>query len=571
MLHSIIKGGEFDMKSSINKIFRLATAIVFTIIIIVPSITALNENTENCLQENQTLLKQIQTRSLGSPTPIWTYWAKSYILPHQKLIGKAILENNAGNYIITGDIKEDTKINIFLTEVDTTGAVLWFRVYDIGGSASYEGAKEEVTSIDEIVLATGDYGYVLTGFTDYYTTDSHPQEGSLLPPGDLFVMQVKNNGDPIWLKTYLNLDYTDNYQIGQEIRTCTIDGNTRIFVIGNSDTPTASNMDIIALLLDIDGNVIRYVQLDSNIQDSCASAAVFTDASGTTFGICGYRNPGSYGREDPLFIRLTSDLTIIVAREYGIFDQNGVSNFDRLLSIQTTSDNGFIMAGRSDSHPDSTLQSVLVIKTDNNGKPGYIKTFNELPPNGLDNWGIAIDELPSKPDNYVLTCWRGDDPDFDLGIMGFNKTIHLQWARYLQAGKPNFPCNTDLLGAEIMFDLIALTDGIIVTGSSDSSQAVPDTHYPGLVISKLDQEGYIRKDPTPCCTKPYELFEKAHDENQTIDLERTLIQYEVPDWMPSHYNDTPKSKKICTPGFETLILISAIAIMFLILKKHKKQ
>ncbi|MBU1940920.1 MAG: hypothetical protein KKC68_04030, partial [Candidatus Thermoplasmatota archaeon] len=392
-----------------------------------------------------------------------------------------------------------------------------------------------------------------------------------LPPGDLFVMQVKNNGDPIWLKAYLNRNYPDNFQCGQEIRTCTIAGSTRFLVIGNSDTPSSSNMDIVALLLDIDGNVIWYVQLDSNVHDSCASATVYTDTTGsTTFGICGYRQPGSYGNEDPLFIRLTADLNIIVAREYGIFDHNGISKNDRLLSIQTTADNGFIMAGRSDSHPDSNLQSILVIKTDDNGKPGYIRTFNEMPPNGLDNWGIAIDELPAKPDNFVLTCWRGNNPDYDLGIMGFNKTIHPQWARYLQAGKPTFPCNTDLLGAEMMHDLVAVTDGFVVTGMSDSSQAVPSTSYPGIVVSKFDQEGFIRKNPTPCCTQTYELQDQSYDEHQTIDLERTLVQNEVPNWMPSQYDDTPKAQKICTPGFEMILLLGAIAFMFLIIKKRKK-
>jgi hypothetical protein len=559
------------MKLSISRKLKLVTAIIFTSMLLVPTIVAIHETIDADIQNQQQIKDLIQTRNIGGPTPIFTYWAKSYILDNQKLIGKAVMENHNGNYIVTGDIKEDAKQNIFLMELDTAGNVQWFIVYDLGASAAYDGAREEVTAIDEVVLASGDYGYVITGYTDMYSTDNPPSDGSLLPPGDVYVMQVDDSGTPLWLKAYLNLINPNNYQGGTAIRSWTIGGDTRLLVIGTSNTPLSINLDIIALLLDINGNVVQYVQLDGNVDEGAYAAAIHTDTTGsTTFGICGFQNPGAYGQRDPLFIKLNANLDILYTREYGIFDQNGVSHDDRLNSIQTTDDEHFIMCGTSYSHPSSNLASVLVIHADIDGKPLWIRTYNEMPPNGRDNRGIAIDEFPALPDHFVLTCIRGADPDYDLGIMGVNKTLNLEWARMLQAGKPNHPCNTNLNGAELTFDLMALTDGFILTGMSDSTEAVPNTNFPGAVVCKFDDEGYIRKTPTPCCTQDYELFEYLHDEHQTIDLERIQVQYEVPDWMPSYYDDSPKSQKICTPGFETIVLLGAVAVMFLFMRKRLK-
>jgi hypothetical protein len=542
-----------------------------TSILIIPSIVAVNENTPILTQKQDKLTDFIQTRDLGEPGALWDYWAKSYVLPNQDLIAKAVIENHNDYYVIAGDIREDTKRNIFLMEMDTAGAVLWFRVYDIGGSAAYDGANEDVFSIDEVRLASGDYGYVITGRTDLYTFDK-PVENSMLQPGDVYVMQVNNVGDPIWLKAYKNLNHPENYQIGLEIRTCIIDGITQFFVAGSSDTPTPSNLDIIALMLDIDGNVIHYVQLDGNVDEKANAAAVQFDTSGVySFAICGFQNPGIYGQIDPIFVELDDNLNILFARQYGIFDQNGNSQNDWLTSIQTTSAQEYIMCGSSYSHTGSNLESILVIRADDDGKPKWMRTYNEMPPNGRDNRGMAIDELQGLPDFYVLTCIRGQDPDYDLGIMGVNKTLHRLWARMLQAGKPNFPCNTNLNGVEKTFDLRGLMDGFVLTGLSTSTEAVPNTNFPGAVVCRFDDEGYIRKNPTPCCTVEYELDEDVYDEHEEISLERTLVQYEVPEWDPSFYDDTPKVRKICTPGFEAILFLGAISVIFVIIRKRRQD
>jgi hypothetical protein len=554
------------------KEYRLVFALLFTISLLIPSVIAVNENIDTDVQQPCTLIETINTRNIGQPTPISTYWAKSYVLDAQTVMGSAIMETNDGNYIIAGDLVDMPKRNIFLMEIDTSGNVNWFRVYDIGASPTYDGGSEGVTSIDEVVLTTGDHGYVITGYTDLYKSSITPPQESLPPPGDIFVMQVNSVGDPIWLKAYINLNHPDNYQYGKEIRTCNIDGDIRFIVIGTTHTPTYSDYDFVALLLDINGDVVRYVQFDSNVDDFAPSVAIHTDpAALTSFGICGSRRTGSYGMIDPFFLLLNDDLDIVIAREYGIINQGGDSNDDSLSCIRSTSNGEFIMCGTSESHPGSKLKSVLIIRATPKGKPLWMRTFNEMPPNGLDNVGIAIDELPSVPAHFVLTCIRGAEPDYDLGIMGTNKSLNLLWARFLQAGKPNFPCNTYLLGAEIMHDLYAIDDGFLVTGYSNSAEAVPDTAFFGGVVCKFDEDGYIRKNPSPCCTETYSLDSYVHDEYENLTFERSLVQYDVPDWTPTEYDDMPKTQKICTPGFESILLFSAIAVLVYLIQKRKKN
>ena len=89
------------MKLSYKTHCRLLITIILASILIVPSIAAINEDTPLSIQKQEKLKDIIQTRDLGEPGALWDYWAKSYVLPNQDLIAKAVIENH-NDYPING-------------------------------------------------------------------------------------------------------------------------------------------------------------------------------------------------------------------------------------------------------------------------------------------------------------------------------------------------------------------------------------------------------------------------------------------------------------------------------------
>lgn len=112
-------------------------------------------------------------------------WA-GYISGDYSSKGQFIQQTQDGGYIITGSVykaKEGEDTKICLVKLDSKGAMQWINVYD------NEGKKEE-TGMS--VLETADHGFMVCG------TTLDAGQGN----DDIFLFRTNKSGDLLWAKTY---------------------------------------------------------------------------------------------------------------------------------------------------------------------------------------------------------------------------------------------------------------------------------------------------------------------------------------------------------------------------------
>jgi len=132
-------------------------------------------------------------------------WQKFYGSGYHDFPSK-LLKAPDGNLLLAGSIGTGTGpedcTDIFVTKVDTFGAVIWERSF--GGSGC-----------DEIrdLVSTLDSGFIFAGITNSFI--EHAEKGQEQFQGDYFIGKLTKHGEIEWLKTYGGLDVDGAYGIAK--------------------------------------------------------------------------------------------------------------------------------------------------------------------------------------------------------------------------------------------------------------------------------------------------------------------------------------------------------------------
>ncbi|MFI5219682.1 MAG: T9SS type A sorting domain-containing protein [Bacteroidia bacterium] len=276
--------------------------------------------------------------------------------------GFSVQQTLDSGYIIAGHTNSfgAGSFDFYLIKTDVNGNTLWTKTYGgINGEYFYNNRGA--------VKQTVDSGYIIAG-----STSSFGAAGE-----DGFVIKIDNNGDTLWTKTYGGLDFDVLYSIQQ-----TDDGG---YIISGSSlsfvTTTSYNTDV--YLIKTDG-----------IGDTLWTKTYETDG--------GHGNSVQQTNDGGFFITgttSTSNIAVFLIKTNTLGDTLWTKTLDGISyengeAGQQTNDGGYIITGEINSI--ATNNDIFLIKTDANGDTLWIKTYG----NSSSDVGYSVQQ--TSDDGYII-------------------------------------------------------------------------------------------------------------------------------------------------------------------------
>ena len=252
----------------------------------------------------------------------------------------SIQQTTDRGYIIAGATASFGAGNddIWILKLDESGDIIWQKTY--GGTAN---------DVARSIQQTTDGGYIVAGYTTFLGEVN----------GDFWVLKLDGSGDIIWQKTYGGTAFEGPSSIQQ-----ITDGG--YIVAGNTRSFGAVNGDFWVLKLDGSGDIIWQKTYGDTAFEGPSS---IQQTTGGGYIVAGVRN--SYGAVFGEFwvLKLDGSGDIIWQKTYGGTD------FENALSIQQTTDEGYIVAGFTVSFGTSGSHDFWILKLDGNGDIIWQKTY----------------------------------------------------------------------------------------------------------------------------------------------------------------------------------------------------
>jgi hypothetical protein len=263
--------------------------------------------------------------------------------------GYSIQQTSDGGYIIAGITNSFGAGNydVYLIKTNSLGDTLWTHTY--GGDIDDWGYSVQQTS---------DGGYIVAGHTSSFGAG----------PYDVYLIKTNSLGDTLWTRTYGG-DFIDwGYSVQQ-----TSDGG---YIITGYNYSFADVTDVYLIKTNSVGDTIWTRTYGGTSYDVGYSVQ---QTSGGGYIIAGYTSSFGAGNYDVYLIKTNSVGDTLWTHTYG-----GTAN-DVGLSVQQTSDGGYIIAGITNSFRTGNYD-VYLIKTNSNG----VST------------GVTVNNLREIPSGFVL-------------------------------------------------------------------------------------------------------------------------------------------------------------------------
>jgi len=306
---------------------------------------------------------------------------------------RSVKQTTDGGYIVAGYTNSfgSWPYDVYILKLDSNENLVWQETF---GRNGYYG---EAYSVQE----TTDGGYIVAGCTTSFGSGGY----------DVYILKLNSNGTLIWQKTFGGGLDDFAYSIQN-----TADGG--YIVAGRTTSFGSGGYDVYVLKLNSDGSLAWQKTFGGNSDDYAYSIQQTTDGGyivagcTTSFGTGGYdayvlklNSDGSFAWQETFgewyddvanFIQQTADGGYIVAGYSGAFgaggyvyvlklNPNGELQWQKRFgggsqyeanSIQQTTDGGYIIAGRLQSHKLGYYNyDVYIVKLDSNGESIWQKTF----------------------------------------------------------------------------------------------------------------------------------------------------------------------------------------------------
>jgi len=345
-----------------------------------------------------------------------TLWTNTYggdNLDH----GYSVQQTTDGGYIITGRTASfgAGSYDVYLIKTDANGDTLWTKTY--GGESSDAGWSVQQTS---------DGGYIIAGYMHI--------SGSY----DVYLIKTDAHGDTLWTKTYGGEDPNMGYSVQQ-----TTDGG---YIIAGK---TGSMEDYSDSLLvwnhggrdPYQSHPVRQISSEKHkIKGKTGSLnrlyddvyLIKTDANGDTLWTRTYEGPGGANAVDRGWsVQQTTDGGYIIGGETGLAgagaqdfyliktDANGDTLWtktyggtldDRAYSVQQTTDNGYIITGKTGMYITSLVQDVYIVRTDADGNTLWTKTYGVA--GDHRDYGFSVQQ--TMDEGYVIVGFTGSPFNTDV-------------------------------------------------------------------------------------------------------------------------------------------------------------
>ena len=241
-----------------------------------------------------------------------------------------------------------TDFKPFITRLDTSGYVLWFKTHN------KSGYDETIKNLQPVPGG----GYVFSG-TEEETPNGHT---------DLFLTKVDSIGNLVW-KQYYHEAFSQRGGHVEVLR----DGNYAMF--GTGYTP--HNADRAILKIDQAGNLIWRKKHGTNLDEGYIVGKELPNGNFICAGTS-IRTYNSMQIDDVNLSMLDSSGNLLWSRDY---NYHGLGTNEYVKDLIITSDGGFAMTGFILNAPGNTGNDVFVLKTDTNGLITSLNSgFREVTP-----------------------------------------------------------------------------------------------------------------------------------------------------------------------------------------------
>jgi len=261
----------------------------------------------------------MKTNSNGDTIWTKTYGGTGYDKAH------SFQKTSDNGYIITGVFGPWYTGDLYLIKVDSIGTTLWTKTY--GGTGLDVGYSVQQTS---------DSGYIITGCTDSFGS------GDL----DIYLIKINAHGDTLWTKVYGRT----GHDIGCSVKQ-TPDGG---YIVAGFTETQSGYTDIYLIRTNEDGDSLWTKVYGAQYYDFCNSMIQPTEGE---FVLAGLAESSSAPLGDFYLAKIDSNGNVLWERTYGGTDT------EEAISVQITSDGGYIMVGYTKSFGAGSYD-VWLVKTE---------------------------------------------------------------------------------------------------------------------------------------------------------------------------------------------------------------
>ncbi|MBW8050105.1 MAG: hypothetical protein FVQ77_07160 [Cytophagales bacterium] len=219
------------------------------------------------------------------------------------------------------------------------------------------------------VQKTKDGGYIFAGITSSFGAGDY----------DVYLIRANANGDTLWTKTYGGTRTDKAYSVQQN-------SEGGFIVVGNTESFGAGDPNVYLICTDADGFALWTKTYGGSIWDGGMCVQQTKDGGYIVVG-----NTESYGagRNDIYLFKTDAKGVTLWTKTFGGADD------DKGYSVQQTNDDGFIVAGYTESFG-AGKSDVYLIKTNENGDSLWTKTY------GSSSWEHSNSVQQTNDGGYII-------------------------------------------------------------------------------------------------------------------------------------------------------------------------
>ncbi|MDD2889771.1 MAG: T9SS type A sorting domain-containing protein [bacterium] len=285
----------------------------------------------------------------GAPDTLWTrtYGGTGFDF------GKSVQQTFDGGFILAG-CKEFGGVggayDVYLVRTDSSGDTLWTRTY--GGKGNEYGE-----SVQQIIGG----GFIIAGYTNSFGTNYN----------NVYLIRTNSSGDTLWTRTFGGTEEDIGFSVQQT-------SDSGFIITGMTNSFGAGFWDVYIIKTNSSGNILLSKTFGGNGDDVGASVQQTSDGG---FIVTGYTESFGVGYNDVYLIKTDALGNTLWTKTFG-----GTSH-DNGYSVQQTQDEGFIIAGYTNSFG-AGKGDIYLVRINSSGNALWTKTFG-----GYENdWGCSVQQ-----------------------------------------------------------------------------------------------------------------------------------------------------------------------------------